>query len=123
MSTFNFAGITVKQLAAAVAEGDCTAEAAIAHCDEKLARPNMGNGMRKRWTRVRDQLAEGGRIDVKTAFNPNAGQPKAEAPVAPAATLAGTGNGVTKGEATRIVNGLQRMDASQLADALAQLAR
>lgn len=123
MSTFNFAGITVRQLAAAVAEGDCTAGAAIAHCEEKLARPNMGNGMRKRWTRVRDQLAAEGAIDVKTAFNPNAGQPKAEAPVAPAATLAGTGNGVTKGEATRIVNGLQRMDASQLADALAQLAR
>lgn len=123
MSTFNFAGITVRQLAAAVAEGDCTAGAAIAHCEEKLARPNMGNGMCKRWTRVRDQLAAEGAIDVKTAFNPNAGQPKAEAPVAPAATLAGTGNGVSRGEATRIVNGLQRMDATQLADALAQLAR
>lgn len=123
MSTFNFASITVKQLAAAVAEGDCTAGAAIAHCDEKLARPNMGDGMRKRWTRVRDQLAAEGAIDVKTAFNPRAGQPKAEAPVAPAATLAGTGNGVSRGEATRIVNGLQRMDASQLEAALAQLAR
>ena len=59
---------TVKEILAHVASGKLTREAAIAHCDSVLARPNATDNKRLRWTRVRDAVAKGETITVAAAF-------------------------------------------------------
>lgn len=71
---------TVKEILAHVAAGTLSREAAIAHCDSVLARPNCTDNKRMRWTRVRDAVAKGETITVAAAFATVPAKPAKPAP-------------------------------------------
>lgn len=60
--------LTVKNLLDGVAAGTITREAAIARCDEILARTSVSDNKRARWTRVREGFAKAKPVTVAAAF-------------------------------------------------------